>query len=110
MLRLDVNLVVFIEPKGATFVRQARQGRESRTAVIESRLDDLPCYKDLERVTEIMKSERFRAENINWKMGKVAALAISHNMYITVNRLLLTGQSSSASLIAGDSEISKDGA
>ena len=109
MLRLDVNLVVFIEPKGATFVRQARQGRESRTAVIESRLDDLPCYKDLGRVTEIMKSERFRAENINWKMGKVAALAISHYVYITGNRLV-TGQSSSASLDAGDSEISKDGA
>lgn len=75
MLKLDVNLVVFIEPKGASFVRQARQGRESRTLVINSSLDDLPLYKDLPRVMCV----QFRAENINWKLGKV--MKIIHIYY-----------------------------
>lgn len=84
MLKLDVNLVVFIEPKGASFVRQARQGRESRTLVINSCLDDLPSYKDLPRVTNIMRSVQFRAENINWKLGKV--MKIIHIYYrITIS-------------------------
>lgn len=84
MLKLDVNLVVFIEPKGASFVRQARQGRESRTLVINSSLGDLPLYKDLPRVTNIMRSVQFRAENINWKLGKV--MKIIHIYYrITIS-------------------------
>ena len=66
-----MNLVVFIEPKGADFVRRVRQGRESRTVVVESSVGDLPCYEDLPRVTDIMHSAEFRADNINWKLGKV---------------------------------------
>ncbi|KAK7095747.1 hypothetical protein V1264_005114 [Littorina saxatilis] len=80
VLKLDVNLVVFIEPKGANFVRSVRQGREHRTVIVESSLNDLPCYQDLQRVTDIMASVEFQTDNDNWKQGKVEATSPLYNI------------------------------
>ena len=57
---LDVNLVVFIENKGAPFVKRNRRGRESRTKVFTYTMADLEYFPMLGRMKEIMESETFR--------------------------------------------------
>ncbi|KAK6982486.1 protein htrl, partial [Biomphalaria glabrata] len=44
MLRLDVNMVVFVEPKGKPFIEWMRRGREKRTHIAVTTLKDLPYY------------------------------------------------------------------
>ncbi|KAH9495629.1 hypothetical protein Btru_015461, partial [Bulinus truncatus] len=44
VLRLDVNLVLFIDAKGKSFVEKMRRGRERRTKIIVTSLAQLPYY------------------------------------------------------------------
>lgn len=45
VLRLDVNMVIFIDAKGRPFVDWMRRGREKRTRVVEITLEELPYYR-----------------------------------------------------------------
>ena len=45
VLRLDVNMVVYIDAKGKPMVEWMRRGREARTRIIESKIEDVPYYK-----------------------------------------------------------------
>jgi hypothetical protein len=45
VLKLDINTVIFIDPKGRPMVDWIRRGREHRTRVFDARLEDIPYYK-----------------------------------------------------------------
>ena len=63
VLALDINIVVFVDAKARPFVEWMRRGRESRTQVVELRLQDLPYFSYRERILEIMKSDKYRKDN-----------------------------------------------
>uniref|UniRef100_A0A2C9KZU3 Uncharacterized protein n=1 Tax=Biomphalaria glabrata TaxID=6526 RepID=A0A2C9KZU3_BIOGL len=47
LLQLDVNMVVFVEPKGKPFIEWMRRGRENRTRITVTTLKDLPYYRTI---------------------------------------------------------------
>lgn len=63
VLRLDVNMVIFIDSKGRPFVDWMRRGRENRTLVIETNIKDLPYYRYLKRIQNIMDSDAYQQDN-----------------------------------------------
>ncbi|KAK7497665.1 hypothetical protein BaRGS_00011060, partial [Batillaria attramentaria] len=63
MLSLDVNMVVFVDPRGRPFVDWMRRGREQRTLVVVTRVEELPYFKHRQRIQEIMDSEEYRRDN-----------------------------------------------
>ena len=63
VLRLDVNIVLFVDSKARPFVEWMRRGRESRTRIIDLKLPSLPYYAHRRRIQEIMDSESYRADN-----------------------------------------------
>nr|KAG5696637.1 hypothetical protein BaRGS_034098 [Batillaria attramentaria] len=63
VLRLDVNMVIFIESKGRPFVDWMRRGRERQTRVVEITLEELPYYRYRDRMKEIMDSEEYKKDN-----------------------------------------------
>ncbi|KAK7115018.1 hypothetical protein V1264_000967 [Littorina saxatilis] len=63
VLRLDVNMVVFVDSRGRPFVEWMRRGRGSHTRIVEIALQDLPYYAHRQRVEEIMQSAEYRRDN-----------------------------------------------
>ncbi|XP_041358592.1 protein HtrL-like isoform X2 [Gigantopelta aegis] len=63
LLKLDVNMVIFIETKGRPFVEWMRRGRKKRTLILPITLQDLPYYKHRGRMEEIMKSVEYQNDN-----------------------------------------------
>ena len=63
VLRLDVNIIAFVDAKARPFIDWMRRGREARTRVVELSLQDLPYYSYRDRVVEIMKSDKYRKDN-----------------------------------------------
>ena len=63
VLRLDVNMVIFVDAKARPFVDWMRRGRQSRTHVVEKNFKDLPYYAHRDRVQEIMNSDEYRKDN-----------------------------------------------
>ena len=45
VLRLDVNMVIYMEAKGKPMADWMRRGREARTVIIDTKLHDLPYYQ-----------------------------------------------------------------
>ncbi|KAK7011350.1 protein HtrL [Biomphalaria glabrata] len=91
ILKLDVNLIIFIEPKGKDFVAWARQGREQRTKIIVQEIKDLEYFPLLGRITEIMESEQFQNANENYKKGKCEAVFPLYNL-VTNSKITLVHQ------------------
>uniref|UniRef100_A0A2C9KZX9 Uncharacterized protein n=1 Tax=Biomphalaria glabrata TaxID=6526 RepID=A0A2C9KZX9_BIOGL len=63
LLQLDVNMVVFVEPKGKPFIEWMRRGRENRTRITVTTLKDLPYYRYKDRMAEIMNSSEYKKDN-----------------------------------------------
>lgn len=63
VLRLDVNMLIFVDAKGRPFIDWMRRGRQSRTYVVETNLKHLPYYAHRDRVQEIMDSVEYRRDN-----------------------------------------------
>ncbi|XP_046582056.1 uncharacterized protein LOC124289476 isoform X2 [Haliotis rubra] len=63
VLRLDVNMVIYIEEKGRPFVEWMRRGREGSTTILPIQLPDLPYYKYKSRMKQIMVSDEFQRGN-----------------------------------------------
>ncbi|XP_076449513.1 protein HtrL-like [Babylonia areolata] len=63
VLRLDVNLVVFVDSQALPFVQWMRRGRAGHTHVVELTLKDLPYYSHRDRIQTIMGSEEYRRDN-----------------------------------------------
>ncbi|GFR60955.1 protein htrl [Elysia marginata] len=74
MLRLDVNMVVFVEPKGRPFIDWMRRGREARTRVVEIGVKDLPYYSYRDKFADIMASEQYRQNNELYSTSKAEAI------------------------------------
>ncbi|GFO31950.1 protein htrl [Plakobranchus ocellatus] len=60
LLKLDINLIVFIEQKGLEFVKMNRKGREHRTVIHLVKLEQLSYHPLLPKITEIMSSDEFK--------------------------------------------------
>ncbi|XP_035826591.1 protein HtrL [Aplysia californica] len=68
VLRLDVNMVVFVDAKGKPFIDWMRRGRENRTNIVVQDFKALPYYKLRGRMSEIMKSPEYQQDNeLVWK-------------------------------------------
>ncbi|XP_012940111.1 protein HtrL [Aplysia californica] len=63
VLRLDVSMVVFVDPPGKPFIDWMRRGRENRTKIIITHIKELPYYKYRDRIAEIMDSEEYKRDN-----------------------------------------------
>ncbi|KAK7087319.1 protein HtrL-like isoform X3 [Littorina saxatilis] len=63
VLKLDVNMVVYIHDRGAPTVRWMRRGREHRTRIIATNLEDLPYYKYKSQIQSVMDSEDYKRDN-----------------------------------------------
>ena len=63
-MKLDVNVIVFIEPKGVPFVERSRRGRESRTKIYSTKMKDLEYYSLLDDIKKVMSSEEFQVSRI----------------------------------------------
>ncbi|XP_012937289.1 uncharacterized protein LOC106011611 [Aplysia californica] len=64
ILKLDVNLIVFIEKKGVPFVERNRRGREGRTRIYEMDIMDLEYFPLLKDITNIMQSQQFQVREL----------------------------------------------
>ncbi|GFO31951.1 protein htrl-like [Plakobranchus ocellatus] len=80
VLRLDVNLIVFIEPKGLEFVKMNRRGRENRTVIYPTTIEKLSYYPLLPRIQEIMNTDQFKRDNDNYKNGNCEAFVPQYNL------------------------------
>ena len=63
LLKLDVNIVVYIEKKGKPFVEWMRRGRENRTVILPTSLQELPYYKHRRKMKQIMESREYKKDN-----------------------------------------------
>ncbi|XP_076449635.1 protein HtrL-like [Babylonia areolata] len=63
VLRLDVNLVVFVDSKALPFVLWMRRGREARTHVVRTDLRQLPYYSYRDHIQSIMDSQEYQQDN-----------------------------------------------
>ncbi|XP_059168873.1 protein HtrL-like [Physella acuta] len=63
LLRMDMNIVVFVEQKGKPFVDWMRRGREDRTFVVVTDITSLPYYRYRDRMSEIMRSPEYQRDN-----------------------------------------------
>ncbi|GFR71626.1 protein HtrL-like [Elysia marginata] len=80
VLRLDVNLVVFIEEKGQNFVRINRRGRETRTIIHPISLQQLELFPLLPKIEQIMDTEEFQRNNTNFNKGNCEAIYPLYNL------------------------------
>ncbi|RUS70265.1 hypothetical protein EGW08_021973, partial [Elysia chlorotica] len=80
VLKLDVNLVVFIEPKGENFVRVNRRGREKRTVIHPITLEDLELFPLLPKIEEVMYTKEFQQGNSNFQHGNCEAFYPLYNL------------------------------
>ncbi|CAL1527378.1 unnamed protein product [Lymnaea stagnalis] len=88
ILKLDVNLIVFIEPKGWNFVKSFRKGREKRTRIYVKEIEDLEYYPLFGRIKEIMNSKSFQEGNENYASGKCEAVDPMYNL-VTNSKITL---------------------
>ncbi|XP_059168872.1 protein HtrL-like [Physella acuta] len=63
LLRMDVNIVVYVDVKARPFIEWMRRGREGRTRVVLVRLEELPYYRYRDRMSEIMRSPEYQRDN-----------------------------------------------
>ncbi|XP_046325801.2 uncharacterized protein LOC124110466 isoform X1 [Haliotis rufescens] len=63
VLRLDVNMVVYIEEKGRPFVEWMRRGRGGFTKIRPIQLSQFPYYKYKSKMQQIMDSEEYQQGN-----------------------------------------------
>lgn len=63
LLSLDVNMVVFVDPKALDFVRKHRVACQDRTVIIPIKLGQLEYYKYRPRMKMIMASDQFQKDN-----------------------------------------------
>ncbi|XP_055891017.1 protein HtrL-like isoform X2 [Biomphalaria glabrata] len=63
VLRLDVNVVVYVDEKGKPFIEWMRRGREKHTSIVVTSLTELPYYRHKDRITEIMNSPAYQQDN-----------------------------------------------
>lgn len=80
MLRLDVNMVVFIEGKGRPFIDWMRRGRNHRTHVIDISLKDLPYHAYRDRFAAIMESDTYRRDNELFSTRKAEAISPEYDI------------------------------
>ena len=59
-MSLNESMVIFIEPKFLDFVKESRKKFAKKTLVIPIRLEDLPKYKLLPKIKQIMDSRQFK--------------------------------------------------
>ena len=64
-------MIIFIESGAVDFVQKARTNREKHTKIVRITLEDIPYYRDLDIVKNIMNSAEFQDENQNYQEGKV---------------------------------------
>ncbi|RUS84157.1 hypothetical protein EGW08_008085 [Elysia chlorotica] len=74
LLKLDVNMVIFVEPKGRPFIDWMRRGRENRTYMMDISLETLPYYRFRDQFLSIMSSEDYKRDNELVSTGKAEAL------------------------------------
>ncbi|XP_070187486.1 protein HtrL-like [Littorina saxatilis] len=63
VLRLDVNMVIYVAVKGRPMVQWMRRGRENRTRIIDAKVEDVPYFKYRDRIQEIMNSDEYQRDN-----------------------------------------------
>ncbi|KAK3754138.1 hypothetical protein RRG08_024211 [Elysia crispata] len=80
MLRLDVNMVVFVEPKGRPFIDWMRRGRTSRTHVVDVSFKALPYYRYRDQFAAIMESESYKEGNELYSSGKAEATSPEYDI------------------------------
>ncbi|KAK7475521.1 hypothetical protein BaRGS_00033210 [Batillaria attramentaria] len=82
LLRLDVNLLLFVDHKARPAVDRGRRGKENHTYVVEVRLEDLPYYQHRSRVDYIMKSVEFRVGNLLYLDGAPEATVAEYDILV----------------------------
>ncbi|CAH1783379.1 unnamed protein product, partial [Owenia fusiformis] len=63
VLKLDVNLVFYVEERGRYFVEKHRRGKEHKTEVIVTEWKNLTFYRYLTAIETIMGSKEFKLNN-----------------------------------------------
>ncbi|CAH1779119.1 unnamed protein product [Owenia fusiformis] len=63
VLKLDVNLVFYVEEKGRYFVERHRQGKEHKTEVILTELNNFTFYHYLSQMETVMGSKEFKSNH-----------------------------------------------
>ncbi|GFN93012.1 protein htrl-like [Plakobranchus ocellatus] len=80
MLRLDVNMVIFVGAKGRPFIDWMRRGRGTRTYVVETSIQDLPYFRYRDRFKEIMESEQYQRDNDLVRKGLAEAVSPEYDI------------------------------
>lgn len=80
VLRLRVNMIIYIEAKGRAFVESHRKGLERHTFIVEVTLAQLPHFQLKARVQEIMNTQEYQKDNVLFRLGNPEAHIPEYNM------------------------------
>ena len=60
---MNAPLVIYVEPSAIDFVKFHRQGKEHKTKIIATSIDDLDYYQYINDIRHIMNAEAFKREH-----------------------------------------------